>query len=607
MFIKTLRKRIALVAVSALSTGFISSVPAQAADNAMATSSVASISLARVTAAPTTGAAVAVNIGADTTAETPGDGDKVKGSLTAYLKAYPAGGSVAVTAEVTLNGDGATASTAIANVTKAASGASITMISTAAATATFGTDVTATSSAGFGSYKFTPTKAGVYTIEVWNDADQDGVIDPTETRQSLDITVVAAATYSNSLSTALIRYDNTATTPDATTSAAQAVGSATAAAANRAAINVLIKDSANNALATGNKLAAEISGPGYLFWENAAIGQNKCSTTPTYGAATGRSLSGLAIDADTYIYVCADGTAGKATVTLKVTDVNDVVTTLATREITFFGAVSKIVATGVLTVGRVAGASNTGAADANRTTAANTPSVIVFATDATGNGVTGLTITAKSTNTGVMSETLGIAEDIKISANVLSSGGAGYYNIRTTASTGSKSGDKTTLTFRVVDPAGDGTTFLTSAVEFTIGGSVATETLSLDKASYAPGEAIVVTRTAKDSSGNPVFDGAASPAVTFTKAVGGTAPAAGVYVKGVSASSTSAATATVFAPVTPGAFSATATSGATGGPTITASAAVADPVGTQIAALVAAIAKLQAAIDKINKRLKKQS
>ena len=117
---------------------------------------------------------------------------------------------------------------------------------------------------------------------------------------------------------------------------------------------------------------------------------------------------------------------------------------------------------------------------------------------------------------------------------------------------------------------------------------------------------MVVTRTGKDSSGNPVADGSASPAVSFSKAVGGTAPAAGFYKGGVSASSTSAATASVFAPTVPGAFSAIATSGNTAGSTITASSSVTDANAgllTQIDALNAKIVALNALIAKIMKKL----
>jgi hypothetical protein len=205
-----------------------------------------------------------------------------------------------------------------------------------------------------------------------------------------------------------------------------------------------------------------------------------------------------------------------------------------------------------------------------------------------------------------MTETLTCNEDIKATANVASSGGKGFYNCATTSSSGSKSGDKADLTVRIVDPAGDGTTFLTSVVAFTIGGSAATgtETLAFDKTSYAPGEAMVITRTGKDSSGNSVSDGTASPELKFSKAVGGTAPVAGTYVGGASKSSTSAATAGVFAPVTPGAFTVIAT--AANGTTITASATVTDANAgllTQLDALNAKIVALNALIAKIMKKL----
>jgi hypothetical protein len=287
-----------------------------------------------------------------------------------------------------------------------------------------------------------------------------------------------------------------------------------------------------------------------------------------------------------------------------VTDLAGVKYTLSTKTVTFFGAVTKIAATGVLTNGAAGGAA-LGVATAART-AGVTPSAIVRATDAAGNSVSGLTFTLKSSNTAVMTETITCNEDIKATANVSSSGGSGFYNCQTTSSTGAKSGDKATLTFRIVDPAGDGTTFLTSDVAYTIGGSAATgtETIAFDKTSYAPGEAMVITRTAKDSAGNPVADGTASPNYSFSKAAGGAAPAAGTYVAGVSKSATSAATSGIFAPVTPGSFIVTAT--AANGATITATATVTDAnaaLVTQIDALNAKIVALHALIAKIMKKL----
>jgi hypothetical protein len=419
----------------------------------------------------------------------------------------------------------------------------------------------------------------------------------------VSITVVPATGYSNTLSTAFISYGAAATAPTSTTTAEQSSVSATKSTANAANINLVIKDALNQDYASAS-VSAEISGPGYIRWVDEANDATNCAVNPAYDADIGRSLAARLVDAQSSLYVCADGTSGVATVTIKVTDADDSVSTLATRSLTFFGSVTTIAATGVLTIGRSAGA--TLGVDTAARTAGVTPSIIVKATDKNGIGVSALTFTLKSSDVTVMTETLTCNEDIKATANVASSGGKGFYNCQTTSSSGSKSGGKADLTVRIVDPAGDGTTFLTSVVAFTIGGSATTgtETLAFDKTSYAPGEAMVITRTGKDSSGNSVSDGTTSPALTFSKAVGGTAPAAGAYVAGASKSSTSAATATVFAPVTPGAFTVIAT--AANGATITASATVTDAnaaIATSIASLNAKIVALNALIAKIMKRL----
>ena len=460
---------------------------------------------------------------------------------------------------------------------------------------------------------FTATSVpGTYTLDVT--LRKNGTSDvTTDLTASITMVVSAASGYSNTLSTAFMRSvvaDTVGATPDATSDAAgvsapAAKGGSTGDTENGADINVLIKNSSNAAMATGNTMAAEITGPGYLFWENDVIGKDKCLTGPTFGAATGRSLSGLAIDADTYLYVCADGTPGVASIKITITDAAGTSYVLATKTVTFFGSVTKIAATGVLTVAASGGAT-LGDPTASRDTAAKTPSIIVKATDSANNPVSGLTFTYKSSDVTVMTETLTCAEDIKSTANVFSSGGKGFYNCRVTSSSGAKSGNKATLTVRTVDPAGDGTTFLTSDVAFTIGGSATTgtETIAFDKTSYAPGEAMVITRTAKDSSGNPVADFTASPTYSFSKAAGGAAPAAGVYVGGVSKSATSAATSGIFAPVSPGTFIVTAT--AANGATITATATVTDANAgllTQLDALNAKIVALNALIAKIMKRL----
>jgi hypothetical protein len=443
----------------------------------------------------------------------------------------------------------------------------------------------------------------IYNLRVYETADTR-LAATTTVDLPVSITVVPRTGYSNTLSTAFINYGAAATAPTSATTAEQGSVTAAKGTANSANINLLMKNASGADYLTGASVSAEISGPGYLRWVDEANDAANCAVDPAYDANIGRSLAARAVDAQSSLYVCADGTSGVATVTIKVTDADDSVYTLATRSLTFFGSVTKIAATGVLTIGRSAGAAL--GVDTAARTAGVTPSIIVKATDKNDVGVSGLTFTLKSSNVNVMTETLTCNEDIKATANVASSGGKGFYNCATTSSSGSKSGDKADLTVRIVDPAGDGTTFLTSVVAFTIGGSAATgtETLAFDKTSYAPGEAMVITRTGKDSSGNSVSDGTASPELKFSKAVGGTAPIAGTYVGGASKSSTSAATAGVFAPVTPGAFTVIAT--AANGTTITASATVTDANAgllTQLDALNAKIVALNALIAKIMKKL----
>jgi len=607
-------KKVSAVAVASLGFGLLSVVPVNAAQNA---ADVNAISLAKVTTTPATGSAVAVNFLATTDAITNAVTADSTYRFIGYVSSAPAGGSVSGSWSTT-------APTTDTEIYVAATGTTPVVTEGGGGTATYtvaldGTtgdedytgnaSTVATSAVGAAQFSFTPAKVGTYVVTVFNDADNSGVQGVTEIGQTISLTVVAPSGYSNSLSTGFISYGAAGTAPTSTTTAGQnsvtaAKGGADATNDNAAAIDLVIKDTTNTAYASAS-VSAEISGPGYIRWVDETVDADNCTTTPTYGADLGRSLAARAVDAQSALYVCADGTSGVATVTVKVTDVDDSVQTLVTRTVTFFGAVKTIAATGVLTIARSGGAT-LGDPTANRTTAAETPAIIVKATDASGTGVSGLNFTYKSSSTAVMTETLTCAEDVKATANVFSSGGNGFYNCRVTSSTGSKSGDKATLTVRTVDPAGDGTTFLTSDVAFTIGGSAATgtETLSFDKTSYAPGEAMIVTRTAKDSAGNTVSDFTASPALTFTKAVGGTAPVAGVYVGGKSASSTSAATATVFAPVTPGSFTVTAT--AANGATISATATVTDANAgllTQIDALNAKIVALNALIAKIMKKL----
>jgi len=448
-----------------------------------------------------------------------------------------------------------------------------------------------------------PVVAGTYavSVQVSIGGTYSGTGADTFT-QPFTLTVTALSGLSAGTSTALIRGDNTAADATSVTDAIAVTSTATASTANSAAMTISLRDAAAVAMTTGNTISATVTGPGYVRW---VTGDNtpqasQCVVTPTFGALLGRSITAQAADAVGTLYVCADGTSGKSTVVITIADAAGVSQALSTKTITFFGAVKTLTATPVLTIG-TAGGATTGNAAADRATAAVIPAVIIKAVDASGVVVAGLTITGLSSNLAAVNSTITVNADLSTSA--FTSGGAGFYNTSFSTTAVAKSGDKATLTFRTVDPA-DATKFISVDVALTVGGSVATEVLSFDKTSYAPGEAMVVTVTAKDSAGNPVADGTVSPAITFSKAVGGTSPAASVYVGGKK--STSATAPTVFAPTIAGAFSALATSTNAAATALTVAATVADAnaaVKTQIDALNAKIVALNALIAKIMKKL----
>ena len=364
---------------------------------------------------------------------------------------------------------------------------------------------------------------------------------------------------------------------------------------------------------TANTVSCIVSGVGFCIVN---------ATADTYAAATARSATLNSSDAVRYVHVGTDGTAGTGTVTISVTGgVSAVETVLGTHSYTAYGDVSKLeVSTTNGTIGKAA--TTTGGASTTRVAAEATlgllgaattmPAFIVKATDSSGrtaNTVAAPTITS-SNGLAVVSGTC--AKDGGYDATVAdliyksSTNGVGFYNCNFAGAANAVSGSKATLTISIADPA-DATKTISTTLAVTIGGTVSTETVVFDKTAYAPGEAMVVTRTAKDSAGNSVADGTSSPAVTFSKAVGGTATvAAGFYKNGVSASATSSATSATFAPTVSGAFSALATTGATGGATITAASSVTDgnaAIAASISALNAKIVALNALIAKIMKRL----
>jgi trimeric autotransporter adhesin len=247
-------------------------------------------------------------------------------------------------------------------------------------------------------------------------------------------------------------------------------------------ITITLKDQYNANLG-GQTISATISGSGLIR------AQTGHGTAPA-GDARATSVVLAAGVHQAQIGINSDGTAGVGTITISAGT-----TVLATKTITFYGAVATLTAKQNHRIASSAGAAlGDGSATPAATSIATTPAVVITAKDSLGNAVPGLTITAVSSDTTVMSESLTVNGDSVTSGN---------YNVAVT-SVANTSGKTATLTFRVMS----GTTVLaaTAPVSYTLGGAVASVALSLNKASYSVGEAAVATITVKDAAGNAAFD-----------------------------------------------------------------------------------------------------
>jgi len=556
----SLKKRIALVAVAALGSSLVTVAPATAATAAV----VSAVNATVVTSAPSVGAAVNVNVGLTTTAA---------GSNSMILKAgfiggtdTPTGGWVSVAAAITI-GNGSSGTYGTTGITSSSvSGSTLTLVSAAS---TLAGTIASSATAGAGSFSFTPTKAGTYVLSIWHEADNGGTADAinsNEARQTVSITVAAAATASGGTTRMAVKSGSVTGAAAGSTRAdddLSIVGDRTIGT-QRAIATVQVRNSSGDVM-NGATVTASITGPGLVL----------ANTTSTTLAGTARSSSVVLTDASVaYVHVSGDGTSGKGTVTVSVTDpVTAATTSVGTFDVTFY---STTVATLTATANYVnVGASVTHGCSSvtclgttYSTGSAGKAAVVLVAKDSAGMVIPNLSgIYNTITDATVVGSTTVTA------ANASDLNGLGYYNVSVTGASNATSGKTTTVTWSYANSA---TSIIASnAITFTAGGTtIASETLTFNKTSYVAGDPMVITRTAKDAAGNAVADGTAAPAVTFSKTVGGTAPAASNYVGGVAA--TSATTPTVFAPVTGGAFTASMTGGDAAATVRTASSSVVD-------------------------------
>jgi len=584
MSTKTSFKRIALVAASALAIGGFSAVSASAAN----VEGTAVTSLTVAASSGNTGivdAAYVVNVGAVTVATAASTSTVNTLTFKGVLTTYPSSGWVGVTPVVTAS----TTTTVITGTTNAVTSGAL-VASGASATASGGNSIVASSTTGFGSFTFTPTVAGTYKLTVWQEAaSNDGVIGVTEPVQTLDITIAAATGFSPQLSTSIVTTaGSTAGTSD------DEIRVSSAVTTNGATIRVTLLNTSGTAYNGATLDAQVISGPGLVDVATAASNYADATVRADSLALTGTNVGA--------VHVTADGTAGKSVIRIRAMDTTTGASlgTIAEENVYFFGAVASLTATNVMSV---ANASTTAIGcsevDCTQATVAETPFVTIVAKDADGNLVPALSVSGVISDSTVLGSTAVTASTTKVlttaGATACAAGtgecnGLGYYNADVAGATGAASGKTATITYRTLLT---GTTYITAdPVTITIGGAIASETLSLDKDSYDQGEAMVVSRVAKDSAGNTPYDGQTAGEVTFNKPVSGTVGDSW-YVGGKKV--TSATSPSIYAPASSGSFMAKMTSAADGVTLLTATATV---VGDESASL--ALDAANAATDAAN-------
>ena len=445
-----------------------------------------------------------------------------------------------------------------------------------------------------------PNTAGTYALSVvYSDGGSDFVTVTGITTATFNLTVTAAPGYTGGAST-VYSNDLVADASSTTDGTIYGIKSLNTQAGN---LTVTVKNS-DGSFCTACLVGGYITGAGYL--------EEDANNNGAFGDVTGgtkvRSLTALApksTNGVASIGVFGDGTQGTGVITITVTDAAGNVTTLGTKNVVFYGAVASLKLVKqpytVLKAGGALSGIKTGLLSAAATTLLASPAFVVEALDSAGNPVGGLSASLSA----VSSDSTQVAsasnnEDVVTTIDPNSTwGGPGFYVFDATSASSSTSGGKGTLTIKILNPADTtNTTYLTTTVNFSIGGVVAKEVISTDAASYAPGAVMTVTITATDSKGNPVYDGATSPALTFSKAVGGSY-AASVYAAGKQTNSVN----TLFAPSVAGPFLITGTGTDVAATAITANATVSSVNDAQIASLITKINALAALIAKIQKKL----
>jgi hypothetical protein len=509
-----------------LGLGVLSSVPSQAVINAD------SLTLSSTTASQTNAETFTATSAVATLAFQGAAPDSI--SVTAALVSGPVGNAALPVLKLTET-TSATIDSTVASVY-----AGFTLANTAAVV---NARATGAVSAKFAVYIGTnqttaPVLAGTYVVRLTPAALGVGALIGS-TAQTLTITVTEAPTKDTkanaSKTTAFLTAGETIT---ATATTETVVNASKVTDANPSA---MIRVTPLNAagVASAESITAEISGPGILGLAN-------WSSTDSQAPKTGRSIL-LQHASNLDIAVFSDGSSGVATITIKGAVTGSV---LATKKVTFYGDLAKIVAT--------AEKGQIGA----RAGSANIDTLVVSA------------IGYDAANVVIPSQAMFVAPT---DTSIISSGSCYALATKTWCQfTGVKAGT-TSLVLRDASTAAD-SKVTSNAVSLRVAGGtaeLANVKVAFDKSTYAPGEVAKITVTPVDAAGLVLADdtytvfsstGLATDYAFLTSPASNTLTLAGAHNGGVDGTGTvnGIATYTVYMPLAEGKITVKYTTAATG-------------------------------------------
>jgi hypothetical protein len=334
---------------------------------------------------------------------------------------------------------------------------------------------------------FAPTAPGTYvvTFTAYNMSSTTArtTVAPTATAVTWTVTI-PAGTVADATSTIVTRA-----TGVTTGSAATIVAAAGSSIAQVASIEVtpLIASVAT----TGSTIiTATVTGAGTV-----GVGTSETTASTRLKTATyNGTAAGLG-----YVTLWGDGTTGSSSVAISINGL-----AVGTATATFTGAASTVTATLAKPVIAAGSTATTGV-------------ITIVVKDANGNGVSGATMYAVSSGSSIVSTSV-------------TTGSAGAASI---SLVGKVAGTNTVTIQNVA--AGSTATISAAALSVRVGSATESSvTMTLDKATYAPGDQATITVTIKDAAGNAVVDGtyaAFAADVTSTRAMSaGTLPTASIAV-----------------------------------------------------------------------------